>query len=167
MNSFFCCLSNFNTIIGDFVYKRQQSQSKFKPAIQNIFVYKRTFFPGELPPPPLITIELMSLTYIDNTRLKLLQFVRWMDGKICCIKMALSYCITPGILLHVLHGPTYTLNINVQVYQSHFKLLRSLQILSISFTLRGPGEKDLLHMKYWLWYYQGRIYVPGTINKIL
>lgn len=32
----------------------------------------------------------------------------------------------------------------------------------------GAGrDKDLLHMKYWLWYYQGRIYVPGTINKIL
>lgn len=119
---------------------------------------KEHFFLENPPPPHIIPIELMSLTCIDNTRLKLLRFVRWMDGKICCIQMALSYCITPGILLHVLHGPTYTLNINVQVYQSHFKLLRSLQILSISFTLRGPGEKDLLHMKYWLWYYQGRIY---------
>lgn len=116
------------------------------------YLYIKEHFFLENSPPPIIPIELMSLTYIDNTRLKLLRFVRWMDGKICCIKMAFSYCITPGILLHVLHGPTYTLNINVQVYQSHFLLLRSLQ-LSISFTLRGPGEKDLLHMKYWLWYY--------------
>lgn len=76
----------------------------------------------------------MSLTYIDNTRLNI---VRWMDGKTCCMKMALSYSITSGIILHALHGRTCTLKLHVHL--SHTMLLHSLH-LSISFTLR---EKEI------------------------
>lgn len=58
--------------------------------------------------------------------------------------MLFKYCfklyITQGILLHTLHGHTYTLNLHVQVYiyPLHCLLLLSLH-LSILFTLREKG----------------------------
>lgn len=52
--------------------------------------------------------------------------------------------ITQGILLHVLHGHTYTLNLHVQVYIS-VALFVSTFIAFINF-IYFEGERDLPHM---------------------
>lgn len=52
--------------------------------------------------------------------------------------------ITQGILLHVLHGHTYTLNLHVQVYIS-VALLVTTFIAFINF-IYFEGERDLPHM---------------------
>lgn len=52
--------------------------------------------------------------------------------------------ITQGILLHTLHGHTYTLNLHVQVYIS-VALFVSTFIAFINF-IYFEGERDLPHM---------------------
>lgn len=64
--------------------------------------------------------------------------------------MLFKYCfklyITQGILLHTLHGHTYTLNLHVQVYiYISVALFVTTFITFISF-IYFEGERDLPHM---------------------